>query len=163
MRQTFSEFRKKARGKLSKLGDKLGGEGTNVNGNENRRPASPLSLRFEPGIVAEDRLGDGIRIGVGKSDPRPDNPLPISRSAVEIGQNHGESDDKANAGEIGQKYIRPHSHAQTESGPSREGEDVGGESAGQAHPHTEPDVGDMTTPPILRDGETDSMWTTPFR
>ena len=156
MRQTFSRFRKKAKGELSKLGDKLGGRRTNAD-DEYRRPPSSLSLQSEPGIVAEDRLGEDIRIGAEKSDPQPNNQLPASRSAVEIGQDHGGSNDKANAGEIGQGRLLPDSHAHNESGPSREGEDVGGESVGQAHPRPESDVGNMTTPPVSRGGEPDGM------
>ena len=162
MRQTLSGFRKKAKGKLSKLGDKLGGGRTNVDDPEHHPPAS--SSQSEPGIVAEDRVGEDISTGVGKSDPQPDNPLPVSQSAVETGHDHGGSDDKANAGEIDQRDLRPHLPAQTESGPSREGEDVSGESTGQAHLHPEPDVENIATPlPTPRDGETDGMWTAPFR
>ena len=156
MRQTFSGFRKKAKDKLSKLGDKLEGRRTYVDEEDRHRPASPL--QSEPSGLRED-----VGIGAGKSDPRQDNPPPVSGSAVEIGQDHGGSNDGANAGEIGQGRLLPDSHAQTESGPSREGEDVGGESTGQTRPHPESDVGNMATPPSTsRDGETDGMWTTPF-
>ena len=162
MRKNISGFRKKAKGKISKFIDKLGEGRTNVDDPEHHRPAS--SSQSEPGIVAEDRVEEDISIGVGKSDPRPDNPLPVSQSAVEIGHDHGGSDDKANAGEIDQRDLLPHLPAQTESGPSREEEGVSGESTGQAHPHPESDVGNIATPlPAPQDGETDSMWTAPFR
>ena len=161
MRQTFSGVRKKAKDKLSKLGDKLGGSQTNVDDQEHHRPAS--SSQSEPGIVAGGRVGEEISIGAEKSDPQPDNPLPASQSAVEKGHDYGGSDDKANAGEIDQRDLRPHSPAQTESGPSQEGMYVSGENTSQAHLDPEPDVGSIVTPlPTPRDGGTDGVWTAPF-
>ena len=105
--------------------------------------------------------GGDVKIDTGKDDPRPDNPLPMSRSAVEIGHDQGGSDNKVSGGEISQKYLHPHLHVQTGNGSGREREDADRKGAdGADTPGTlRSDIGNAATPIpcISRGGETDGM------
>lgn len=121
LRQSISGFRKKVKDKLSKIGNKTGEERPNVTGEGFDHPT--LSLQSEPPIAMGGELGN-IEAGAGKDDPRPDDPLPVSRSAMEIGHDQGKSDDKASGGEISQQELYPHPHVLTESGFSQKRREV---------------------------------------
>ena len=153
-RQSFSRFRKKAEDKLSRIVHKPERGGTNVGGGFYH---SGLSSQSEPGI-AGGGLGGDIRVGGGKDDPRPDESLPVSRSAVEIGDDQGGSDDKTSGGEIGQKYLHPHPHVQAESRSSQERRDVDGKRTGRADLPPQSGIGNESTPTpsISRGGESKS-------
>jgi len=120
-RQSISGFQKKVKDKISKIGNKTGKKRPNVVGEGFDHPT--LSLQSEPLIAMGGEPGN-IEASAGEDDPRPDDPLPISRSAVEIGHDQGKSDDKASGGEISQQDLHPHPHVQTESGSSRGGREV---------------------------------------
>ena len=141
-RQSFSRFRKKAEDKLSRIVHKPERGGTNVGGGFYH---SGVSSQSEPGI-AGGGLGGDIGVGGRKDDPRPDESLPVSRSAVEIGDYQGGSDDKTSGGEIDQKHLHPHPHVQVESGSSQKKRDVGGKRAGQANLLPQSGIGNESTP-----------------
>ena len=155
LRKAFSGFRKKAKDKLSKIGGRTEEIRANTGGDGLFRPAS--SSQSEPAIVVEDESKGDPEAG-GRGDPRPGGSLPVSQSAVEIGHDQGESDDKADGGGAGQKGLHPHSYVQVESESSREGSVVGGKEAGQADPPLS-DTEKKTTPgpSILRAGGSESM------
>lgn len=92
--------------------------------------------------------GVDIKISTRKDDLRPENPLPMSRSAVEIGHDQGGSGDKAGRGEISQKYLHPHPYIQTGSGSGRGREDPDRKEAeGADTPGTpQSDIGNMAIP-----------------
>ena len=118
-----------------------------------------LTSQSEPGIVvgSESRGGD-IEADGGKGDPRPDDSRSVSRSAVGIGHDQGESDEKASIGGTSQKGLHPHPHVQTDSGSSREMRDVGGKRADKVDPPPRSDIGNsVSTPSISRAGESESM------
>ena len=129
-RQSISGFQKKAKDKLSKIGHKLE-RGANVGDEEFARSA--LSLQSEPGIIVEGESRGDIIVGKGKDNPQSDDSRSVSRSVVRIGHSQGGSDNRANE-EIDQKYLHPHLHVQTESGPSRESGDVDGKRTDQVIP-----------------------------
>lgn len=138
-RQSFSKLRKKAKDKLSKIGDGI--ERTLASVDDKRSGRSTLSLQSESGIaVDEGEVGD---VSVGKDDLQPDDSRPVSRSAVRTGQEQGGSDDKA-SGETSQKHI--HLFPQTESGSSRKRGDVDRKRADRADPPPQSSIGDETTP-----------------
>ena len=116
-RQYISGFPKKVKDKLSKVWNKMGEERPNVVSEGFEHPALPL--QSEPAIVAGGKTED-TEVGAGKASPRPDDSLPVSRSAVEIGYDQEKSDDEAGGGEISRKDLHPHPHVQIESGSSRE-------------------------------------------
>jgi len=151
-RKTLSRFKEKVRHKPPKIGDKPE-RGANVGGEELHRPAS--SSQSEPGIVVEgDSRGGGIKVSVGKDDPRPDDSQSVSRSVVGTGHNLGGSNDNANGGETGQKHLHPHPHTELEGGPSQEMGDVNGRKADRVDPAAPPrsDVGKGTTTPSISRG-----------
>jgi len=152
-RQSLSRFRKKAKDKLSKIVD--GPErGVNIGEGFYR---SGVSSQSEPCIV-EGELREDPGISGGKDDPRPGNSLPISRSAVEIGDGQGGSDNKTSGGEIGHKHLHPHSHVRIESESSLEKRDVDGKRASRADLPPQSDIGNESTPTpsISRGGESES-------
>jgi len=153
LRQRFSRFRNKAKEKLSPIFKKR--RGVDVGGEEFDNPT--LSLQSEPGIAVEGEFrGRGIKISTGKDNPRPDNPLPVSRSAVGIGHDQGGSDDSG--GETSQRYLHLRPHVQTGSGSGREREDANGKGTGQSDLPLQSDIGNVVTPVIstLRSGGTGS-------
>ena len=102
-----------------------------------------------------------IKISTGKDDPQPENPLPMSQSAVEIGHDQGGSGDNASGGEISQKYLHPHPYIQTGSGSGRGREDPDGKGAeGADTPGTpQSDIGNVVIPipSISRGDEAEGM------
>jgi len=110
-RQSFSRFRKKAKDKVSNIGNKIK-EGTCVGGEG--LDHSSLSFQSEPAIAVEGELRGDTRVGIGNDDPRADDYLPVSRSMVELEREQGESDDDAARRERGQKGL--HSHAYKRAG-----------------------------------------------
>lgn len=157
--QTLSGFRKKAKEKLSKIGHNAEKRRTNVGGKVFHRSAPASQL--EPDVAAEGELSGDTKFNAGEDSPRPGDPLSASQSVV----GSGPSDDKANATEIGQKYLHPHSHAQSEGGPSREGGGFDEKRVSQAHPPLQPDIANAETlvPSIPPGVESDSTRTTPFQ
>ena len=76
--QSFSRFRKKAKGKMLNIRDRMKRYGTDVRGEGLNH--STLSVQSEPAIVVE---------GVGNEDPRPDDCPPVSRSMAELEREPG--------------------------------------------------------------------------
>ena len=152
-RKSFSGFRKRVKGKLSKVGEK--GENKQPNTVGEGFNHSALSLQSEPGIVAGGEFREGDVEVSGEGDPQPEDSPSISRSAVEVGHDQGGSDEDAHGGETSQN-LHPHPHVQAESRFSR---DVGGERADRTDlPPAQPGVGSGSTsiPPVSRAGETES-------
>ena len=152
-RQTLSGFRKKVKGKLSKIRKRpergsadAGGEGFN---------RSAPSSQSEPGIVVGgESSGGDVEASGREDDPRPDDSRSVSRSAVGVGHGQGESDDKTSGGEITQKYLHPHPHVQTGSGSGGEMRDVDGKRVDKLDPLPQSDIGNGTpTPSTSRVGE----------
>ena len=129
-RQTLSGFRKKVKGKLSKMGKRP--ERGSADAGSEGYDRSTLSSQSEPGIVVGGESRGDIKLSGGKDDPRPDDSRSVSRSAVGIGHDQGGSDDKASGGETSQKGLHPHPHVQTDSGSSREMKDVEGKRVDKA-------------------------------
>ena len=152
IQQSLSRFRKKAEDKLSETVDRPE-RGANI-GEELYR--SGISSQSGPGIVEDELRGDPGTSG-GKDDPRPGDSLPVSRSAVEIGDDQGGSDDETSGEEIGQKHLHPHPHVQVESGSSQEKSDVDGKRAGRANLPPQSGIGNESTPTpsISRGGESE--------
>ena len=92
-KRSSSEFRKKARDKLSKIGDSAGKRQVNAGGEGLDR--SSLSLQPGPVTVTKDDLRKGTRIDVGKGDPRPDNSRSGSQSLVEEKREPRKSDSES--------------------------------------------------------------------
>lgn len=160
LRQSFSRFRNKAKEKLSPIFNRTKRREVNVGGGGFNNSA--LSLRSEPGIVVGGEFEGGeVKIGTGGDDPRPENPLPMSRSAVEIGHDQGGSDDKVSGGEISQEYLHSHPHVQTGSGSGREREDTDGKRVDGADTlgTLQSGIGNAVTPipSISRGGGTEGM------
>ena len=156
LRQSFSRFRKKAKEKLSPIFDKTKRRGSNVGGGEFTHPT--LSLQSEPAIAAGGGLGGDTRASFGTDDPRRDDSLSVSRSAVGIGHGEGE-DDRASGGEASKKYLHPHSRVQAESRSSQERKDIDEKRAGRVDPPLRPesDIGERTpAPSIPRDSGSES-------
>ena len=154
LQKSFSRLRKKAKDKLSRIIDKTEKRRANVGDEEFNRSA--LSLQSEPGIVAEDELTGGIEVGVEQENLQPSDSQFVSHSAVEVGRD--QSSDEADGGETSQKHLHPHSHIQTESGSSQGREDASEIRAGQAHPPTQSEVGNVVilTPSNLQGRESES-------
>lgn len=155
LQQSFSRFRKKAKEKVSKIRDKIGKIRANAGDEGSYR--SGLSSQSEPGVVVEgESRGGETKAGVGKDDSRPGDSVSVSRSAVGIGHDHGGSDDGTSGRETDQKGLHP--HLQAESGSSR------GKKVDRAHPLSQSNTGNETTPPpsIFQGGEAESTWTRLF-
>ena len=159
LRQSFSGFRKKVKGQLSKIGDKPEGISANVSGEGSDRPI----ISFQPrlGIVVEDNFRGDIEVGAGEDDPGADDSRSVSGSVVGIGHDQGGSDDEA-SGEISQKGLHPSRQVQTESGSSRE-RNVDGQGANRVDPPLQSDIGTTPSPSIMRGGETESTRIPLFR
>ena len=151
LRQSFSRFRKKAKDKLSPIFGKTKRRGPNVGGEESIHPT--LSLQSEPAITAGGELGEDTRASFRTDDPRRDDSLSVSRSAVEIGHDKGE-EDKASGGEASKKYLHPHSRVQAESRSSQERKDVDEKRTGRVDPPLRPesDIGERTPAPSISRG-----------
>ena len=110
---------------------------------------STLSSQSEPGIVVGDESRGGeMKVGGGKDDPRPDDSQPVPRSAVGIGHDQGESDDKASGGETSQKDLHPDPHVHPDNGSSREMRDVDGRRVEEAGLSPRSDIGNTTPTPF---------------
>lgn len=147
LRQSLSGFRKKAKDRLSKIGDRIERRRTGVGDEGFNRPNSPLEPELIMGVQGEPR--EGIRvIGVGKGDPRTDDSQPVPRSVVE--EEHRVQED-----------LHLRARMQAGRGPSQERRNVGGNRVSQVDlpPRPKPDTGNTTTPApsILQGGESESM------
>jgi len=152
LQQSFSRFRKKAKDKLSKIGDRVkrqegnpGGEGSDL---------SAVSSQSGPAIVVGDELGGDVRVCTEVEDPQPVDSRSASHSAVEIGHDQGGSNDQASGGEINQKHLPPHSLVHVKRRSSQEVGDVDGKRAREANSpaQSEPDTAKTTSPPPTSQG-----------
>ena len=155
-RQSFSEFGKRAKDKLSRIGNSTKRRETGV-GDEGLDHSS-LSLQSEPGIVLEDEVRGDTKVDVGNDDPRSDDSLPVSRSLVELGRGSGGSSDYTIRRERGQKGLHSHTYEQAYRGSGQERAGAGGKGAGQVDPpRSESDIRRRTpTPSTLQEGEPES-------
>ena len=110
-RQSISRFRKKVKGKVSNIGNKIK-QGTRIGGEG--LDHSSLSFQSEPATTVEGELRGDTGVGIGNEDPRANDYLPVSRSMVELEREQGESDDDAAPRERSQKGL--HSHAYERAG-----------------------------------------------
>jgi len=155
-RQSFSRFRKKAKDKLSNIGNSKKGRRTGVS--DEGLDHSSLSLQPEPAIVTESELRGDADVGVESDDPRPEDSLSVSQSIVELGREPGGSGDYTDRRERGQSGSHPHTHVQAGRGPSRERRAADEKRANQVDPpQSESDAEKRTpTPSISRGGGSES-------
>jgi len=146
-RKPFSKFREKMKHGLSRIGDKLERRGLDAGEGFDR---SVLSLRSEPGVMAEGEIGEGSKTGEeGNPVLHPGDPESVLQSAVGRGHDLGGNDHHGNGGETDQSEPHLDPRADAESGSCQEESD-------QAAPRL--DVGGRTpTPPILRGGGSEGM------
>ena len=161
-RQSFSRFRKKAKDKVSNIGNRMKGRGTSVGGEGPDR--SSVSLRSETVIAVEGEPRGDTGVSAGNDDPRPGDSPSVSQSMAELDREPGGSDHTAQR-ERGKMGLHPHAHECAGRGSSQERGGSGRNRAGQVDPpRSEPDVGRRTpTPSILQDSESESTRTTPFQ
>ena len=136
LRQSLSRFWNKAKEKLSPIFNRTKRQKVSVGGGGFNN--STLSLQSEPGIVVGGEFGGvDIKISTGKNDPRPENPPPMSRSAVEIGHDQGGSG----------------------SGQAREDPDRKGADRADTPDTLQSDIGNVAIPipSISRGGEAEGM------
>ena len=155
LQQSFSRFRKKAKEKLSKVGDKVKRQEGNPGGEGSNRSA--VSSQSGPAIAVGAEFGGDVRVGVEAGGPQPGDSRSASHSAVEIGHDQGVSDDQASGGETSQKNLHPHSRVHVERRSSQERGDRDGKRAGEVNPpaQSEPDIV-KRTPPISQGGGSQS-------
>jgi len=153
LRRTLSGFRKKAKEKVSNIGNSIKRQCVGDDGLDH----STLSLQSEPAAVVESELRGDTGVGVGNDDPRPDGSLSVSRSVTGLEREPGGSGDYTAQQERGQKGLHPHAYEQAGRGSSKEREDAGRKRADQVDPPpSELDIGRIPTPSILQDGEPES-------
>jgi len=160
LRQSLSGFRKKAKDKLSKIGDRIERRRAGVGDEGFDRPNSPLEP--EPIMGVEGEPGGDIRvIGVGKGDPRTDDSRFVSWPVVEGEHEPGGSDNYAGQQERVQEDLHLRARMQAGRGPSQERRNVGGNRVSQVDlpPRSKSDIGNATTPTpsILQGGEPEGM------
>jgi len=156
VQQSSPGFRKKAKDKVSTIFGGTKKRGVNIDGEGSN--CSALSLQLGPAIAVGGELGGDIRVGIRADGPQPVDSRSASHSTVEIGHNHGGSEDQASGGETSQKYLPPHSRVHVGRRSSQEGGGVDGERAGEVNPlaQSEPDTVKRTSPPISQGGGSQS-------
>jgi len=158
LRQSLSGFRKKAKDKLSKIGDRIERRRAGVGGEGFDRPNSPLEPEPIMGVEGEP----GGDIGVGKGDSRTDDSRFVSWPVVEGEREPGGSDNYDGQQERVQEDLHLRVRMQAGRGPSQERRNVGGNRVSQVGlpSRSRSDIGNATTPTtsdVLQGGEPEGM------